>query len=438
MNPPDDINSSAGRTPTASSSLNPPVITNPSARLTDKPSLWRSLAAASLSLCLSLFLVGGVVSTLDDSLVLLFGLHLLTGVSAVLAFISLFALLLLYGLIGVTPLIPKRVFLPIIVFNLLGLLVVFPTMIYRFPWMLQLDWLLSLIQVAVILGVIYWLRGDVKLRWLVIEVKHLGTRIFSGWNLTAFLLLNILVLLPAVVAYLALCASLTLGHFTDGFLTLRPGGLIMQARTYARNDGKTIVLFPMSHIAEADFYQAVSHSSASNMVVLLEGVTDEQNLLTNGISYRRAAKSLGLAEQHDDLNIVQGELVRADVDVHDFTPGTIALLNLVGAVQARGLNVGTLLPLLQNSPTPDLEKQLFADILLKRNDHLLQELRERLKQSDHFLIPWGAAHMPGIAEEIQKSGFHLVETRDYVSIRFGSKKHTGSGIGKVPSAGDPR
>jgi hypothetical protein len=68
----------------------------------------------------------------------------------------------------------------------------------------------------------------------------------------------------------------------------------------------------------------------------------------------------------------------------------------------------------------------------------LQELRERLKQSDHFLIPWGAAHMPGIAEEIQKSGFHLVETRDYVSIRFGSKKHTGSGIGKVPSAGDPR
>jgi len=34
------------------------------------------------------------------------------------------------------------------------------------------------------------------------------------------------------------------------------------------------------------------------------------------------------------------------------------------------------------------------------------------------MVPWGAAHMPGIAREIIKSGFHLAETREYMVIRF--------------------
>jgi hypothetical protein len=43
-----------------------------------------------------------------------------------------------------------------------------------------------------------------------------------------------------------------------------------------------------------------------------------------------------------------------------------------------------------------------------------------LPQSDNIIVPWGAAHMPGLAKEIQKSGFRLDETREYVVIRFGS------------------
>ena len=241
-----------------------------------------------------------------------------------------------------------------------------------------------------------------------------------------------------MAVYLAFCASLAVGHFTDGFLALRPGGLILQARKYVRADGKTIVLFPMSHIAEADFYQAVSQSVASNAVVLLEGVTDSQNLLTNRLSYQRAAKSLGLAEQHHDLNLQQGELVRADVDVQEFSSNTIAILNLVALVHARGLNAGTLTLLLRASPPPEVQQQLLADLLLKRNEHLLQELRARLPQSDNFVIPWGAAHMPGLAKEIQKSGFRLVESRDYVSIRFGSKANQHPSPGKVPVSGNAK
>ena len=170
----------------------------------------------------------------------------------------------------------------------------------------------------------------------------------------------------------------------------------------------------------------MAHSVSSNSIVLLEGVTDENNLLTNRLSYKRAAKALGLGEQHDDLNIRQGELVRADVDVREFSSNTIAILNLVALVHARGLNANTLSLLLNCQPTPEVQQQLFADLLLKRNEHLLKELWMRLPDSDNFVIPWGAAHMPGLAAAIQKSGFRLVETHDYVSIRFGHKGNQGS------------
>ena len=242
-----------------------------------------------------------------------------------------------------------------------------------------------------------------------------------------------------MVAYLALCASLAVGHFTDGFLALRPGGLVLQARKYVREDGKMILLFPMSHIAEADFYRAVSQAASSNSIVLLEGVTDTHNLLTNQLSYKRAAKSLGLAEQHDDLNIRQGELVLADVDVQEFAPTTIAILNLAALVHSRGLNPGTLSALMQYSPPRDVDKQLFADLLLKRNEHLLKELHTRLPESDSFLaIPWGAAHVPGIAKEIQKAGFHLIETHEYVSIRFGRRGDKCNSPGKVQDSGNSK
>ncbi|HEX4646215.1 MAG TPA: hypothetical protein VH598_11465, partial [Verrucomicrobiae bacterium] len=319
-----------------------------------------------------------------------------------------------------------------------ALLAVFPVLIYHREWMLHLDWILSLGQVLVGLGILFSLNGGFKLRWPIVEAGHLGKRAFSWVNLSLFLFLNLFVLVPAIAAYLAVCANLALGHFTGGFMALRPAGLVMQARQYVREDGKTILLFPMSHIADSAFYKSVSQSVSSNSIVLLEGVTDAKNLLTNGISYRRAAKSLGLAEQHHDLDVHQGELVRADMDVQEFSPTTVDILNLMGLVHSRGLNSGTLLLLMQFSPPPDVEKQLFADILLKRNEHLLKELRERLPDSDNFIIPWGAVHMPGLAKEIQKSGFHLVETHEYVSIRFRLNRRHDAVARKIQDAGDSK
>ncbi|MBU6399195.1 MAG: hypothetical protein KGS61_02665 [Verrucomicrobia bacterium] len=74
--------------------------------------------------------------------------------------------------------------------------------------------------------------------------------------------------------------------------------------------------------------------------------------------------------------------------------------------------------LLRHSPSAGLEEHLFADLLRKPNQHLLEEIHSRLAQADHIMVPWGVAHMPGIARGIQQAGFRLRQTRQYLVIRF--------------------
>jgi hypothetical protein len=266
------------------------------------------------------------------------------------------------------------------------------------------------------------LQGGWKIRGPLVADQHLGTRAFSWSNLSLFIVLNLFVILPLVALYLASCAGLAVNRFTDGFMTLRPTGIVVQARKYTRDDGKTVLLFPMSHIADASFYQSVMQTVSSNSVVLLEGITDRSNLLTHGMSYKRAANSLHLAEQHEDFKLQHGQLVRADVDVSQFSTNTLALLNIVALLHAQGVNPQNLTLLMGYTPTEDMEQQLLDDILFRRNQHLLEVLHNRLPDANDFVIPWGAAHMAGISQEIQKSGFHLVATHDFIAIHFGGKK----------------
>ena len=378
----------------------------------------KKLLSTLLSLCLGLFLACGAVSLVDDSLVLLFGLHLLTTTSLILFGFAVLLTVVVYGLMGLTPMIPKRVFLPVTLFYVAGLLIVFPTLIYCYDRAVQIDWVLSFCQVILGLGLLWRLRGGLKFRWPIVEPEHLGNRGFSWLNLIVFLLVNVFVLLPAMVAYLALCATLAANHFSGGFLAVHPGGLTVQVRKYVRNDGKTIQLIPMAHIGEADFYRKVSQSFPSNSIILMEGVTDRKSLITNEASYKRAAKSLGLVEQEEEFMPTQGEMVMADMDVEQFSTNTIDFINLVMFIHSKGMTPATVQKALQYSPSPDFQKQVFGDLLRKRNRHLLDEIQTRLPQSDNIIVPWGVAHMPEIAAEIQKSGFRLDESREYEVIRF--------------------
>ena len=121
-----------------------------------------------------------------------------------------------------------------------------------------------------------------------------------------FVLVNVFVLLPAVMVYVFLCAALAVDHFSEGFMALRPNGFSVQVRKYVRNDGKTIELFPMAHVADARFYQKVSQTFPTNSIILMEGVTDQKHLLTNEVNYARMAKALGLAEQQEEFEPTHG------------------------------------------------------------------------------------------------------------------------------------
>ena len=378
----------------------------------------KNLFAFLLSLCLALFLVDAAVSLLDDSLILFFGLHIFSLVRGLVAIFGALMALGVYGLIGLTPMVPKRLFLPIPLFHLALILASFPFAIYCHGRLQQLSVGISACQVIVGLGILCWSQGGFKLRWPLVPENRLGVRRFSWWNLSVFTLANVFVLLPGVIVYFFFCTGLAVNHFTDGFMALHPGGLTVQVRKYVRNDGKTIQLFPMAHVADADFYRKVSQSFPTNSVILMEGVTDEKNLLTNGISYKRMANALGLAEQHEEFSPCSGEMVQADVDVDQFSPDTIECLNLVMLVHSRGLNPAVLQQLLQYSSSPQTVKQLFDDLLTRRNRHLMDEIQSRLPQSENIMVPWGVAHMPGIAKEMENSGFHLDETQEYMVIRF--------------------
>ena len=380
----------------------------------------RATLAVLFSLYLALFVVDAIVSLIDDSAIWWLKLHLLSPIRNLLGVLVLLASLGVYLLIGLTPMIPKRLFLPLALFTPLAFLGVIPPGIYFYDSLPAIAWTVSLIQVGVGLAVLYGARGGFQLGWPLVREDRFKAPSFSWRRLLAFLLINIFVLLPGTLVYLFVCASVAVNHFSDGFVGLRTHGLTVQARKYVRADGKQVQLFPMAHVADRDFYRMLAESFTSNSIALMEGVTDEQGLLTNHITYQRMAEALGVAEQQKEFNPTRGELVAADVDVGEFTPNTIGFLNLVMRVHAKGLTPEILIELMQFTPPPGFERQLLDDLLHKRNLHVVEELQARLADSDDFIIPWGAAHMPGIAKEIQKIGFRLEEKQDFTVLQFRS------------------
>ncbi len=365
-----------------------------------------------------------MVSLLDGILVIAFGTHAITSVRGLVSLLALLSAAVVYVMMGFTPNIPKRVFLPVTLFAPVAMLVTIPCYIYFYGRTSWIDLLGSVGQLVLAVSVIFWLRGRIQFKWPLVPDEILGRARFSWRNLAVFLGLTFVVLPTVVGLYLAVCLMAVVNHTTNGFLALRPGGLTVEARKYVRPDGKTVLLVPMVHIGDPDFYWKVSQSFPTNSIILMEGVTDETHLLTNQINYARVAKSLKLSEQQEVFRPTRGHMVRADVDISEFTPATIGLLNVAMLVHSLGLTPDTIKKTLEFSAPPHVERQLIDDLIGKRNQRVLEELRLRLNETDDIVVPWGAAHIPGIAREIQKSGFQLKETQKYQVIRFGGHPGT--------------
>jgi len=383
----------------------------------------RHLVAVVLSLGLGLFLADALISAVDESFILVFNVHFLAGLRGIVGFFTVVIGLVIYALMGITPMIPKRKFILVALFSPLAALLALPFWIYLSGRMQIVMWAISVFQVFCAVAILGMVQDGFKFRMPLVSEERLNPRGFSWLNLCGFVLANAVVLLPAVAVYLFFCGTLAVGHFSEGFVALHPSGLSVQVRKYVRNDGKSVHLYPMAHVADRNFYQTISQSFPTNSLVLMEGVTDSEHLLTNHITYKRMAATLGLSEQQKEFKPSEEQMERADVDVKEFTPNTIGFLNLVMRIHSNGLNAAALMELMTLSPPPGFEKELFDDLLRKRNRHLLSEMQKRLPETDNIVVPWGAAHMPEIAREIQKDGFRLEESRDYPVIRFGAGRN---------------
>ena len=157
--------------------------------------------AVLLHLALGLFLVEAGVSLLDDTVVLAFGVHVLGFIRGLLFLLLVLTSILIYLLSGVTPMIPKRFFIPIVLFTPVAELTMIPLFIYHYDRVQQITWVVSLCQVLFGLSILFWIQGAFRFRWPVVRQEQLGSKAFSWLNLSGFVLVNVFVLLPVVLEY---------------------------------------------------------------------------------------------------------------------------------------------------------------------------------------------------------------------------------------------
>ena len=193
------------------------------------------------------------------------------------------------------------------------------------------------------------LQGGLKFRWPLVPERILADRRFSWGNLAGVLTAGVFLIVPALVLYSAFTAMISVNHFTDGFVKLRPAGVSMQVRKYVRDDGRKITLVPMSHVGEPDFYHSLAASFPEDSVILMEGVSDNKNLAKIQSDYSKMAATVGGVEQTKVFK-PQGELVHADVDISAFSPATLELLKTAMLLHSKGVTAETLPILMKPAP----------------------------------------------------------------------------------------
>ena len=237
--------------------------------------------------------------------------------------------------------------------------------------------------------------------------------------------LGAILLLAGTILYMYEFIVVGCDRLSSGFVVLHTNRLDLREKTYKRADGKEVLLIPMVHIGGDGFYLQVEKSIPKDASVLMEGVSDKRHLLTEKLDYGPLASELNLASQKEVFLPQQRKKRYADLDVSDFSESTLTTLNEI----IHEMNL--LVELLENPLDPYLVTQLQAgsfhsvdanglmrDLLVNRNQHLLDELNKELLQEDVVAVPWGVAHMPYLSDALAKEGFHLSETQEYTWLNF--------------------
>jgi hypothetical protein len=219
-----------------------------------------------------------------------------------------------------------------------------------------------------------------------------------------------LTILPAAyIAALAYGSVWMVNKASAGFIRINRTGVHFQARSY-RLHQQTIHLIPTVHLANPAFYKRISahlqNLNPETTLVLPEGVTDHSNLLKNPLDYSGLAAATGLtAQPHSLPKKLSPRSLHVDADINDFAPEVKDALNRFTRGMARALQQN-LAEAIQDLAGMDsnVQELFWKDILENRNQRVLKGIDLTISSPppppespiEHIIIPWGAAHMPGI------------------------------------------
>ena len=66
----------------------------------------------------------------------------------------------------------------------------------------------------------------------------------------------------------------------------------------------------------------------------------------------------------------------------------------------------------------DVISGAITELIEARNAHLLTRISESLERYDRVVVPWGAAHMPGLETALREDGFTLLSRKGRRVIGF--------------------
>lgn len=388
-----------------------------------------------INMFLILFAADGLISVVDESLMLIAGASNLSGMREMFANTVVFMSLPVYVALVADVRLPRRVLLPLIGFVVWSLLAtwIFPTLVESHVY----GPVCSFAQLLLCLLPIEYVRrcgGE----GLLLPLSVFSSRFFNLRHTLKYVAVS-LVVVPVVFVLLTLAsANAYADKATSGFIRIAPGGLYMSERIYTK-DQKTIRLTSMIHVGDKKFYDDLSGSiSAGKTIILAEGVTDEKQLLKNKFGYSKMAGFLGLSSQEKmrlkgrlienaddgaDVEKTEGaDILRADIDISDFNKETLHFLNTVGKHINESTSLAATFIALNKwaevELTPEMNKIIMDDILHKRSQALIRHLDRALPSYETIVVPWGALHMAEIEESVLARGFLLKDKKYRVSIDF--------------------
>jgi hypothetical protein len=101
-------------------------------------------------------------------------------------------------------------------------------------------------------------------------------------------------------------------------------------------------------------------------------------------------------------------VVNADVDASEFSDVTIRFLAAVAEVYRNESMAEFLSAAVSGEEFTEEEyATILREIIAERDAHALARIDESLEDFDVLIVPWGAAHMPGLEAGLRQRGFEV-------------------------------